>query len=59
MTKIEGTLNITNEVIRYLITQPVPKVEKEEESEGKDSSDDKKATEKADDKAEAEESKED
>ena len=44
LSKVEGTLNITNEVIRYLITAPVPVVEEEEKEETKEeSSDDKPA----------------
>ena len=31
--KVESTLNITNEVLRYLITHPVPVVESEDEDE--------------------------
>lgn len=33
LIKVETALNIANEVIRYLITQPVPKVEKDEKDE--------------------------
>lgn len=55
--KIERQLNITNEVLRYLITKPVPKFEKpkEEGEESEDSSEDKEA----DKKEEAEVTKED
>ncbi len=42
VAKVEGALNIANEVIRYLITNPVPVVEEDEKEEG----DDKKETKK-------------
>jgi small subunit ribosomal protein S6 len=38
LIKVETSLNIANEVIRYLITQPVPKVEKDEKDEKKEDS---------------------
>lgn len=36
ITKVEQALNIADEVIRYLITYPVPKIEKSEKSKNKD-----------------------
>ncbi len=55
VAKAEGLFNITDEVIRYLITAPVP-VEEEEESEDDDS---KKDSKKSDTKESVDESKED
>ena len=37
-SKVENTLNITDEVLRYLITHPVPVVEKEEKEDKKEDS---------------------
>ncbi len=37
LVKVEGTMNITNEVLRYLITLPVPEAEEDEKKESKDS----------------------
>lgn len=48
LSKIESTLNIANEVLRYLITAPVPEVE-EDEKEEKDSKDEKESSSKQDD----------
>jgi len=41
VSSLENTLNITNEALRYLITQPVPKVEEEESKDDKESDDSK------------------
>lgn len=48
--KVESTLNITDEVLRYLIAKPGPVIE-EDDSDG----DDKKSSEKSDKKSETEE----
>lgn len=53
VTKVEGTFNITDEVIRYLIVKPGPVIEEDEKD--KDSKEEK--SDKAEDKSE-EESKE-
>ena len=42
IAKVESTLNITDEVLRYLITQPVPEApEEEKESADKEANDEK------------------
>lgn len=58
VSKTEGLLNITDEVIRYLITQPVPVEEEEEETEEEEKKDLSKKSEKEEtDKEEAKEDK--
>jgi small subunit ribosomal protein S6 len=42
VSKLEGALNITDEVIRYLITHPVPEVEEEDDTEETAETDEKK-----------------
>jgi len=65
VAKAEGLFNITDEVIRYLLTTPVPIEEEDEESEGDKSEDDSKKetkkpeTKKTEVKETAEDSKED
>lgn len=56
VSKVEQTLNITNEVLRYLLVKPGPEIEEETEANGgaeaessSDSSDDKKSDEAAKD----------
>ena len=49
-SKVENALNISDEVLRYLITHPVPKVEKKEEPEEAES--DEKSDEKTEEKDE-------
>jgi small subunit ribosomal protein S6 len=41
VSKVEGTLNITNEVIRYLVTNPVPKSEDDESEDEEEKTDEK------------------
>ena len=50
ISKIESTLNITDEVLRYLIVKPGPEIEEEEADEAEEDKDEAKAKEKSDDK---------
>lgn len=60
VSKIQNTLNITNEVLRYLLTTPVPVVEESEETAEEDkaaASDEKSDKEKDEEKDEDDEAK--
>ncbi len=55
VSKVENILNITNEVLRYLLVKPGPEIEEEESSDDDSKSDDKAAKdEKTDTKDDAE-----
>lgn len=54
VTKVEGVLNITDEVIRYLIAKPTPFEEEEEKSDDKE---EKTSKSKDDDKSEEQDDK--
>lgn len=51
VTKVENILNITDEVLRYLIAKPGPEIEEDEKSESTDSEDDSKESKSNDEEA--------
>jgi len=47
VSKVESVLNITNEVLRYLLVKPGPEIEEETKSDDDEAKDDKKEDDKA------------